>query len=69
MYFGKKAGSFGEIGCFSAHPLKNLNACGDSGFITTNNYSFYKKALAMRNHGLVGRDVVKKFGFLSKFCL
>jgi len=65
-YHEKKAGSFGEIGCFSAHPLKNLNACGDSGFITTNNYSFYKKALIMRNHGLTNRNLVKKFGFLSR---
>jgi dTDP-4-amino-4,6-dideoxygalactose transaminase len=65
-YFGKKSGSFGEIGCFSAHPLKNLNACGDSGFITTESYSFYKTALAMRNHGLVDRNLVKKFGFLSR---
>ena len=65
-YYEKKAGSFGEIGCFSAHPLKNLNACGDSGFITTNNYSFFKKALIMRNHGLTNRNLVKKFGFLSR---
>ena len=27
-YEGKFSGTFGEIGCFSAHPLKNLNACG-----------------------------------------
>ena len=36
-YYKKKSGSFGDIGCFSGHPLKNLNAYGDSGFITTNN--------------------------------
>jgi dTDP-4-amino-4,6-dideoxygalactose transaminase len=65
-YYGKKSGSFGEIGCFSAHPLKNLNACGDSGFIVTNNFTYYKKALAMRNHGLENRNLVKKFGFLSR---
>ena len=65
-YHNKKSGSFGEIGCFSAHPLKNLNACGDSGFITTNSYYYYKKAISMRNHGLVDRNLVNKFGFLSR---
>jgi dTDP-4-amino-4,6-dideoxygalactose transaminase len=65
-YYGKKSGSFGELGCFSTHPLKNLNACGDGGFITTNNSSYYKKALEMRNHGLVDRNKVKSFGFLSR---
>jgi len=65
-YRGKKSGSFGEVGCFSAHPLKNLNACGDGGFLTTNNFSMYKKALSFRNHGLVDRNIVKKFGFLSR---
>ena len=31
-YLNTKAGLFGDVGCFSAHPLKNLNACGDAGF-------------------------------------
>ena len=65
-YYGKLSGSFGEIGCFSAHPLKNLNACGDSGFFVTNNIEFYKKAKILRNHGLEERNVVKNFGFISR---
>ena len=65
-YYNKKSGSLGDIGCFSAHPLKNLNACGDSGFLTTNNRAFYEKAISLRNHGLTNRNVVKKFGFLSR---
>ena len=27
-YMNKRSGSFGDFGCFSAHPLKNLNALG-----------------------------------------
>ena len=65
-YYGKKSGSFGEIGCFSAHPLKNLNACGDAGFFVTNNLSYYKKAKIMRNHGLEDRNLVKNYGFISR---
>ena len=33
----KYAGNFGITGCFSMHPLKNLNVWGDGGIITTNN--------------------------------
>ena len=39
----KKSGSVGNIGCFSTHPLKNLNAVGDGGFIVTNNYQLLQK--------------------------
>jgi dTDP-4-amino-4,6-dideoxygalactose transaminase len=65
-YYKKKAGSIGEIGCFSAHPLKNLNACGDSGYITTNNLEIYKKAKEARNNGMIDRNKVKKFSYLSR---
>ena len=65
-YFNKPSGSFGEIGCFSAHPLKNLNACGDAGFMVTNNYDFYVKAKSLRNHGLEDRSLVKEYGFISR---
>ena len=37
----KMAGSFGDIGCFSAHPLKNL-IFGDGGYITTDNLKILK---------------------------
>ena len=33
----KRCGSFGELGCFSFHPLKNLNVWGDGGIIVSNN--------------------------------
>jgi dTDP-4-amino-4,6-dideoxygalactose transaminase len=66
LYKGKPSGSLGDIGCFSAHPLKNLNACGDSGYMTTNNYRIYLKAKSLINHGMNSRNVIKNFGYLSR---
>jgi dTDP-4-amino-4,6-dideoxygalactose transaminase len=65
-YCNKMAGSFGKIGCFSTHPLKNLNAAGDGGFFVTNDFKIYKKAQEMKNHGNVNRNKVNKFGYLSR---
>ena len=65
-YYNKKSGSIGDVGCFSTHPLKNLNACGDGGFFVTNNYEIYDKAKILRNHGLEDRNVVKHFGYISR---
>jgi len=62
----KLSGSWGDIGCFSTHPLKNLNALGDGGFLTTNNISIYEKAKIYRNHGLINRNKVKRFAYLSR---
>jgi len=65
-YYGKVAGSIGKVGCFSTHPLKNLNACGDGGFITTDDKIIYERAIKLRNHGLVNRNIVEEFGFVSR---
>ena len=61
----RPSGSWGTVGCFSAHPLKNLNAC-DAGFITTINPEIANKVRLMRNHGLVDRDTVNQFGCVSR---
>lgn len=63
---GKLSGSWGRVGCFSAHPLKNLNACGDAGFITTNDNQIAQKIRRMRNHGLIDRETAENFGFVSR---
>ncbi len=39
-YKGRKAGSIGDIGCFSFHSLKNMTTCGEGGMITTSNDDF-----------------------------
>ena len=56
----------GDIGCFSTHPLKNLNACGDGGFLTTNDVNMYSYAKSLSNHGIVDRDRVDNFGYVSR---
>jgi len=66
MYDGQASGSWGSVGCFSAHPLKNLNACGDAGFITTNDAGIAKRVRLLRNHGLIDRDTVETFGYVSR---
>ena len=62
----KYAGNFGITGCFSMHPLKNLNVWGDGGIITTNNKRIYDKIRLMRNHGLISRDNCKLYGYNSR---
>ena len=55
-YKGQKVGSFGTVGCFSLHPLKTLNACGDGGIITTSDEPLYERIKILRNLGLRTRD-------------
>ncbi len=65
-YKGKHAGTFGKISAFSTHPLKNLNALGDGGFIITNEKKLYDKIKLYRSHGLEGRDNAKTIGVNSR---
>ena len=39
----KLSGTWGETGCFSLHPLKNINVWSDGGIIITNNENIYEK--------------------------
>lgn len=63
---GKQAGSFGLTGCFSVHPLKNLSAAGDGGFISTNNKDLAEKITLLRNHGQKSKEELLYFGFNSR---
>ncbi len=65
-YRNKFVGTFGDIGCFSAHPLKNLNAIGDAGYLVTNNKKLAQKAKILRNHGIQKRNKVLSFGYVSR---
>ncbi len=50
-YNGKMTGSFGDIGCFSFYPSKNLGAFGDAGAITTDSEELAQKFKVFRNYG------------------
>ena len=58
-YHGQPAGSVGHAASFSLHPLKNLNAAGDGGLITTDNDHFAEQIKLLRNHGIVDRENIK----------
>lgn len=63
---GIHAGLFGDIGCFSLHPLKNLNVWGDGGYIITNDENLYDKLLLLRNHGQINRNEIEIIGHNSR---
>ena len=48
---GVKAGNFGDCGCFSFYPTKNLGGFGDGGLVTTNSDELAQQIRILRDHG------------------
>lgn len=65
-YQGQTAGTFGLAGCFSLHPLKNLNVWGDGGYIITASAELHDQLVLLRNHGLINRDECAVFAYNSR---
>ena len=55
-----------DIACFSLHPLKNLNGCGDGGFVSSGDATILNRIKALRNHGQKQRNLTEEFGYVSR---
>lgn len=62
----KMVGSFGDVGCFSFFPTKNLGAMGDGGLLTTNSKLINDRVIALRNHGGAVRYYHDEIGVNSR---
>ena len=58
-----RAGAFGDIGCFSFYPGKNLGACGEGGAVTTNRAEFANAIRSLRDWGQEGKYNHVRHGF------
>lgn len=63
---GKMTGTFGDIGCFSFYPSKNLGAFGDAGAILTDQEKLAQDIKVIRNYGSEKRYYNKVVGANSR---
>ena len=62
----QKVGSFGDLGCFSFFPTKNLGACGDGGAIVTADPHLAQRLRQLREHGSPERYYHSELGLNSR---
>lgn len=65
-YMSKKVGTFGDYGCYSFFPTKNLSAIGDAGAITCKKKSDYNKLLSIRQYGWNKNRISNSIGINSR---
>lgn len=63
---GQPLGSFGNSGCFSFYPTKNLGGAGDGGMIVLNNADMHQRLRALRQYGSKARYYHQERGFNSR---
>ena len=62
----KKVGLWGDYGCFSFYPTKNLGAYGDGGMVVTNTSERADRLRALRNYGQIEKYHHVSFGLNSR---
>jgi len=63
---GQSVGTFGDFGCFSFYPTKNLGAYGDGGMILTSDKNLAEKCQALRMYGMKNGYYSKMEGYNSQ---
>ncbi|MEJ2115359.1 MAG: DegT/DnrJ/EryC1/StrS family aminotransferase [Gammaproteobacteria bacterium] len=62
----KQTGTFGDAGCFSFFPSKNLGCYGDGGLFTTDSDEIAEQFLLLKNHGSKIRNQHEIVGWNSR---
>ncbi|HBP53366.1 MAG TPA: DegT/DnrJ/EryC1/StrS family aminotransferase [Synechococcus sp. UBA8638] len=63
---GRSVGAWGDVGCFSFFPTKNLGAAGDGGCVTTNDPQLAQRMRELAVHGMAERYVHNVLGYNSR---
>jgi len=63
---GRPAGSWGDVGCFSFFPTKNLSTIGDGGMVVCNRKRLADRVRLLRNFGRSDRETFKIPGINSR---